>query len=54
MRFSVCCYQTPEMLVNAGQMRSAEEKQKDADELELLRRKELAAKRCRNLQRGNR
>ncbi|XP_056590423.1 protein timeless homolog isoform X2 [Triplophysa dalaica] len=46
--------QTPEMLVNAGQMRSAEEKQKDADELELLRRKELAAKRCRNLQRGNR
>lgn len=46
--------QIPEMLVNAGQIRSAEEKQKDLDELELLRRKELAAKRCRNLQRGNR
>lgn len=46
--------QTAEMLVNAGQIRSAAEKQKDADELEQLRRKEIAAKHSRALQRGTR
>ncbi|XP_067287598.1 protein timeless homolog [Pseudorasbora parva] len=46
--------QTPELLVNAGQMRSAQEKQKDMQELELLRQKELAEKRSRTLMRGTR
>ncbi|KAG1931105.1 protein timeless homolog [Pimephales promelas] len=46
--------QTPELLVNAGQMRSAQEKQKDMQELELLRQKELAEKRSRTLLRGSR
>ncbi|KAL1265399.1 hypothetical protein QQF64_003426, partial [Cirrhinus molitorella] len=46
--------QTPELLVNAGQMRSAQEKQKDMQELELLRQKELAEKRSRTLMRGAR
>ncbi|XP_023688185.2 protein timeless homolog isoform X1 [Paramormyrops kingsleyae] len=46
--------QTPELLVSAGQARSAQEKQKDAQELELLRLKEQASKRSRSLQRGTR
>ncbi|XP_026077819.1 protein timeless homolog [Carassius auratus] len=46
--------QTSELLVNAGQMRSAQEKQKDVQELELLRQKELAEKRSRTLLRGAR
>ncbi|XP_035244175.1 protein timeless homolog [Anguilla anguilla] len=46
--------QTPELLVSAGQARSAQEKQKDHQELEALRQKELAAKRTRNFQRGTR
>lgn len=46
--------QTPELLVSAGQMRSAQEKQKDMQELELLRHKELAEKRSRTLLRGTR
>lgn len=46
--------QTPELLVSAGQMRSAQEKQKDMQELELLRQKELAEKRSRTLLRGTR
>ncbi|KAM9859043.1 protein timeless homolog [Aulostomus maculatus] len=46
--------QTPEMLVSAGQARSAEEKQRDCQELEALRQKEVAAKRSRTLQRGSR
>uniref|UniRef100_A0A8C1XVJ8 Timeless circadian clock n=1 Tax=Cyprinus carpio TaxID=7962 RepID=A0A8C1XVJ8_CYPCA len=46
--------QTSELLVNAGQMRSAQEKQKDMQELELLRQKELAEKRSRTLLRGAR
>ncbi|XP_017271464.1 protein timeless homolog [Kryptolebias marmoratus] len=46
--------QTPEALVSAGHARSAEEKQRDAQELEALRQKEHAEKRSRNLQRGNR
>ncbi|XP_048856123.1 protein timeless homolog [Brienomyrus brachyistius] len=46
--------QTPELLVSAGQARSAQEKQKDAQELELLRLKEQAEKRGRSLQRGTR
>ncbi|XP_073681630.1 protein timeless homolog [Garra rufa] len=46
--------QTPEVLVNAGQMRSAQEKQKDMQELELLRQKELAEKHSRTLLRGAR
>ncbi|XP_036387570.1 LOW QUALITY PROTEIN: protein timeless homolog [Megalops cyprinoides] len=46
--------QTPELLVSAGQTRSAEEKQRDAQELEALRQKEQAEKRSRTLQRGTR
>ncbi|XP_070815087.1 protein timeless homolog [Chaetodon trifascialis] len=46
--------QTPEALVSAGQARSAEEKRRDSQELEALRQKEHAAKRCRTLQRGTR
>uniref|UniRef100_UPI003AAC0EDC protein timeless homolog isoform X1 n=1 Tax=Centroberyx gerrardi TaxID=166262 RepID=UPI003AAC0EDC len=46
--------QTPEALVSAGQARSAQEKQRDAQELEVLRQKEQAAKRSRTLQRGTR
>ncbi|XP_041810602.1 protein timeless homolog [Chelmon rostratus] len=46
--------QTPEALVSAGQARSAEEKQRDCQELEALRQKEHAAKRSRTLQRGTR
>nr|VAX52545.1 Timeless circadian clock [Squalius carolitertii]VAX52547.1 Timeless circadian clock [Squalius pyrenaicus] len=46
--------QTPELLVSAGQMRPAQEKQKDMQELELLRQKELAEKRSRTLLRGTR
>ncbi|KAJ8412126.1 hypothetical protein AAFF_G00143930 [Aldrovandia affinis] len=46
--------QSPELLVSAGQARSTQEKQKDTQELEALRQKELAAKRSRNLQRGTR
>ncbi|XP_072238481.1 protein timeless homolog [Leuresthes tenuis] len=46
--------QTPECLVSAGNARSAEEKQRDSQELEALRQKELAEKRSRTLQRGNR
>uniref|UniRef100_A0A3B4B8N7 Uncharacterized protein n=1 Tax=Periophthalmus magnuspinnatus TaxID=409849 RepID=A0A3B4B8N7_9GOBI len=46
--------QTPEALVSAGQARSAEEKQRDAQELEALRQREQAAKRSRTLQRGTR
>ncbi|XP_051768589.1 protein timeless homolog [Ctenopharyngodon idella] len=46
--------QTPELLVSAGQTRSAQEKQKDMQELELLRQKELAEKRSRTLLRGTR
>ncbi|XP_037534837.1 protein timeless homolog [Nematolebias whitei] len=46
--------QTPEALVSAGHARSAEEKQRDSQELEALRQKEHAEKRSRNLQRGTR
>ncbi|XP_072308681.1 protein timeless homolog [Eucyclogobius newberryi] len=46
--------QTPEILVSAGQARSAEEKQRDSSELEALRQREQAAKRSRTLQRGTR
>uniref|UniRef100_A0A4W5RL17 Timeless circadian clock n=1 Tax=Hucho hucho TaxID=62062 RepID=A0A4W5RL17_9TELE len=46
--------QTPELLVSAGQARSAQEKQRDAQELEALRQKEQAEKRSRTLQRGTR
>ncbi|KAK2821427.1 hypothetical protein Q7C36_020770 [Tachysurus vachellii] len=46
--------QTPEILVSAGQSRSTQEKQKDTQELEALRQKELAEKRSRTLQRGTR
>uniref|UniRef100_A0A6Q2XMA6 Timeless circadian clock n=1 Tax=Esox lucius TaxID=8010 RepID=A0A6Q2XMA6_ESOLU len=46
--------QTPELLVSAGQTRSAQEKQRDAQELEVLRQKEQAEKRSRTLQRGTR
>ncbi|XP_029357808.1 protein timeless homolog isoform X2 [Echeneis naucrates] len=46
--------QTPEALVSAGQARSAEEQQKDLQELEALRQKEQAEKRSRTLQRGTR
>ncbi|TRY66434.1 hypothetical protein DNTS_029844 [Danionella cerebrum] len=46
--------QTPEVLATAGQIRSAQEKQKDSEELELLRQKELAEKRSRTLTRGTR
>ncbi|CAG5982174.1 unnamed protein product, partial [Menidia menidia] len=46
--------QTPEGLVSAGHARSAQEKQRDSQELEALRQKEHAEKRSRILQRGNR
>ncbi|XP_007540794.1 protein timeless homolog isoform X1 [Poecilia formosa] len=46
--------QTPEALVSAGHARSAEEKQRDAEELEALRQKEQAERRSRTLQRGTR
>ncbi|KAL2091358.1 hypothetical protein ACEWY4_013621 [Coilia grayii] len=46
--------QDPEVLANAGQTRSAQQKQKDAQELEALRAKEQAEKHCRNMQRGSR
>ncbi|XP_038867772.1 protein timeless homolog [Salvelinus namaycush] len=46
--------QTPELLVSAGQARSSQEKQRDAQELEALRQKEQAEKRSRTLQRGTR
>uniref|UniRef100_A0A8C9RW05 Timeless circadian clock n=1 Tax=Scleropages formosus TaxID=113540 RepID=A0A8C9RW05_SCLFO len=46
--------QTPELLVSAGQARSAQEKQKDIQELEALRQKEQAERRTRTLQRGAR
>ncbi|XP_061689494.1 protein timeless homolog isoform X2 [Syngnathoides biaculeatus] len=46
--------QTPDILVSAGHARSAEEKQRDASELEGLRQREQAEKRSRTLQRGNR
>uniref|UniRef100_A0A3B3CT90 Timeless circadian clock n=2 Tax=Oryzias melastigma TaxID=30732 RepID=A0A3B3CT90_ORYME len=46
--------QTPELLVSAGHSRSAEEKQRDLQELEALRQKENAEKRSRTLQRGTR
>ncbi|XP_047437724.1 protein timeless homolog [Mugil cephalus] len=46
--------QTPEALVSAGHARSAEEKQRDSQELEALRQRELAEKRSRTFQRGTR
>nr|XP_020448590.1 protein timeless homolog isoform X2 [Monopterus albus] len=46
--------QTPEILVSAGQARSAEEKHRDSQELEALRQKESAEKHSRTLQRGTR
>ncbi|KAM4740614.1 protein timeless homolog [Anableps anableps] len=46
--------QTPDALVSAGHARSAEEQQRDAQELEALRQKEHAEKRSRTLQRGTR
>ncbi|XP_041097860.1 protein timeless homolog [Polyodon spathula] len=46
--------QTPEQLASTGQARSAREKDKDSQELEILRQRELAEKRSRSLQRGNR
>nr|XP_006629380.1 PREDICTED: protein timeless homolog [Lepisosteus oculatus] len=46
--------QTPEQLVGAGQARSAQEKQRDAQELLALRQKEQAERRSRSLQRGTR
>lgn len=54
MLFLTLLLQTPELLVSAGQTRSAQEKQKDMQELELLRQKELAEKRSRTLLRGTR
>ncbi|XP_061840732.1 protein timeless homolog [Nerophis lumbriciformis] len=44
--------QAPDTLVSAGHARSAEEKQRDTSELEVLRQKEQAEKRSRTLQRG--
>ncbi|MGH0145122.1 UNVERIFIED_CONTAM: hypothetical protein FKN15_068014 [Acipenser sinensis] len=46
--------QTPEQLASTGQARSAREKDKDSQELEILRQRELAEKRSRSLHRGNR
>ncbi|XP_059185367.1 protein timeless homolog isoform X1 [Centropristis striata] len=46
--------QTAEALVSAGQARSAEQKQKDSQELEALRQREQAAKHSRTFQRGTR
>lgn len=46
--------QAPEVLASAGQTRSAQEKQKDARELEALRAKEQAEKHTRTMQRGSR
>ncbi|CAL8339436.1 unnamed protein product [Merluccius merluccius] len=46
--------QTPEALVSAGHTRSAQEKNRDLLELEVLRQKEQAEKRSRTLQRGTR
>ncbi|KAJ3603409.1 hypothetical protein NHX12_031151 [Muraenolepis orangiensis] len=46
--------QTPEALVSAGHARSAQEKNRDLHELEVLRQKEQAEKRSRTLQRGTR
>uniref|UniRef100_A0A668AE44 Timeless circadian clock n=1 Tax=Myripristis murdjan TaxID=586833 RepID=A0A668AE44_9TELE len=46
--------QTPEALVSAGQARSVQEKQRDAEELDALRQKEQAQKRSRMFQRGTR
>ncbi|XP_063071673.1 protein timeless homolog [Engraulis encrasicolus] len=46
--------QAPEVLANAGQTRSAQQKQKDAQELEALRAKEHAEKHNRTMQRGSR
>lgn len=40
--------------MSAGHARSVQEKQNDAQELELLRQKEQAEKRSRTLQRGTR
>lgn len=47
-------WQAPEVLASAGQTRSAQEKQKDAQELEALRAKEQAEKHTRTMQRGSR
>lgn len=47
-------WQAPEVLASAGQTRSTQEKQKDAQELEALRAKEQAEKHTRNMQRGSR
>ncbi|XP_012696574.1 protein timeless homolog [Clupea harengus] len=46
--------QAPEVLAKAGQTRSSQEKQKDAQELEALRAKEQAEKHTRTMQRGSR
>lgn len=40
--------------MSAGQARSAEEKQRDSQELEALRQREHAARRSRTFQRGTR
>lgn len=46
--------QSPEVLASTGQTRSAQEKQKDSQELEALRAKEQAEKQTRSMQRGSR
>ncbi|XP_039603256.1 protein timeless homolog isoform X1 [Polypterus senegalus] len=46
--------QIPEQLSSAGQARSVKEKEKDTQDLEILRQKEIAEKRNRILQRGTR
>ncbi|XP_029338684.1 protein timeless homolog isoform X3 [Mus caroli] len=46
--------QTPEQLAGVGQGRLAQERSTDVAELEVLRQREMAEKRARALQRGNR
>ncbi|XP_023563143.1 protein timeless homolog isoform X2 [Octodon degus] len=46
--------QTPEQLARVGQGRLAQERNADVAELELLRQREMAEKKARALQRGNR
>lgn len=46
--------QNPEQLAGVGQGRSAQERSTDVAELEVLRQREMAEKRTRALQRGNR
>lgn len=46
--------QKPEQLAGVGQGRLAQERSTDLAELEVLRQREVAEKRARALQRGNR